>query len=132
MYKRKVQYYETDQMGVVHHSNYIRWFEEARIDCMEAQGLPYEEMETNHIVIPVLGISCQYKSMTRFGEYVNIKVEKISYNGIKMVLGYTIYDSESEVIRCTGESEHCFLNEAGIPISLKKSFPKWHEIFEKI
>lgn len=40
-YQHKVQYYETDQMKVVHHSNYIRWFEEARIDYMEQLGMPY-------------------------------------------------------------------------------------------
>ena len=45
-YQRKVQYYETDQMGIVHHSNYIRWFEEARIDLMEQMGLGYEKMES--------------------------------------------------------------------------------------
>ena len=40
-YRHKVQYYETDQMGIVHHSNYIRWFEEGRIDLMEQMGLGY-------------------------------------------------------------------------------------------
>ena len=39
MYTHRVQYYETDQMGIVHHSNYIRWFEEARIDWMRDCGI---------------------------------------------------------------------------------------------
>ena len=50
----KVQYYETDQMGVVHHSNYIRWFEEARAEWMEAVGLPYAQLEAEGIASPVL------------------------------------------------------------------------------
>ena len=132
MYKRKVQYYETDQMGVVHHSNYIRWFEEARIDCLAEHGLPYEDIEAARIVIPVLGVVCEYKSMTRFGEYVNVEVKKLKYNGVKMTLGYTTYDSEGLKVRCIGETQHCFLNEKGMPVSLKKSFPKWHELFEKM
>lgn len=41
-YQHKVQYYETDQMGIVHHSNYIRWFEEARTDYMEKMGMGYD------------------------------------------------------------------------------------------
>ena len=52
-YIRKVQYYETDRMGIVHHSNYIRWFEEARIFYMEKMGYSYSEMEKTGIMIPV-------------------------------------------------------------------------------
>ena len=44
-YLHKVQYYETDQMGFVHHANYLRWFEEARLDFLEQIGLPYPMME---------------------------------------------------------------------------------------
>lgn len=44
-YVHKVQYYETDQMGVVHHSNYIRWFEEARIDYLDKMGMSYDAVE---------------------------------------------------------------------------------------
>ena len=54
-YTHKVQYYETDQMGIVHHSNYIRWFEEARTDFMEQMGLGYEQMEERGIVGPFEG-----------------------------------------------------------------------------
>ena len=45
-YVRKVQYYETDRMGIVHHSNYIRWMEEARTDVLEQIGLPYDKIES--------------------------------------------------------------------------------------
>ena len=53
-YEHQTQYYETDQMGVIHHSNYIRWFEEARIDLMRQMGIGYEEMEAQGIISPVL------------------------------------------------------------------------------
>ena len=52
-FERKANYYETDQMGIVHHSNYIRWFEEARLEMLRAMGLPYKKMEDNGILIPV-------------------------------------------------------------------------------
>ena len=63
MYTHRVQYYETDQMGIVHHSNYIRWFEEARLDFMEKIGCSYAAVEASGIMIPVLSASCQYKTM---------------------------------------------------------------------
>ena len=43
-YDHKVQYYETDGMGIVHHSNYIRWFEEARVDLLEQLGFGYRDL----------------------------------------------------------------------------------------
>lgn len=49
-FERTAKYYETDQMGIVHHSNYIRWFEEARIELMNHVGLPYRQMEENGIL----------------------------------------------------------------------------------
>ena len=64
-FERKANYYETDQMGIVHHSNYIRWFEEARLEMLRAMGLPYKKMEDNGILIPVLGVSCSYKHPIR-------------------------------------------------------------------
>ena len=57
-YIRKVQYYETDQMGFVHHSNYIRWFEEARCDFMEQMGMGYGEMEMAGFICAVLYVLC--------------------------------------------------------------------------
>ncbi len=67
-YQHKVQYYETDGMGIVHHSNYIRWFEEARVDFLAQIGMPFEQVEARGIVSPVLRVSCEYKTMARFGE----------------------------------------------------------------
>ncbi|MEG1427807.1 MAG: thioesterase family protein, partial [Oscillospiraceae bacterium] len=78
-YERKVNYYETDKMAIVHHSNYIRWFEEARIELMEHMGLPYEKMEAAGIQIPVLEVRCNYKSMVRFGDTVKIQVRIENY-----------------------------------------------------
>ena len=74
IYERKVAYYETDQMGIVHHSNYIRWMEEARLALLEAQSLSYAEMEQNGLLIPVLSVSCNYKLPFRYGETFKIQV----------------------------------------------------------
>ena len=64
-YQHIAQYYETDQMGIIHHSNYIRWFEESRIDYLKQIGLPYEDMEKNGMISPVLEVSCQYMKMMK-------------------------------------------------------------------
>lgn len=82
-YKRHVFYYETDKMEIVHHSNYIRWMEEARLDYMQQVGLNYEDMEKNGIIMPVIEISCKYIFSVRFNEAVNIYTELLFFNGIR-------------------------------------------------
>ena len=47
-YEHHAKYYETDQMGIIHHSNYVKWMEEARLDLMDQIGLNYRQMEGNH------------------------------------------------------------------------------------
>ena len=130
-YKHKVQYYETDQMSIVHHSNYIRWFEEARIDFLEQIGMNMEEIERNGVQIPVLSVSSNYRSMVRFGDkvYVGLKIEK--YNGIKLQISYRITDAKTNELRNEGESSHCFLDLNGQVISLIKHNIKMHETLEK-
>ena len=79
IYERKINYYETDKMGVVHHSNYIRFFEEARCQFLEVSGLPYDMLEEKGIMSPVLGFSCQYKQHVTFGDIIEIQFgDKIS------------------------------------------------------
>lgn len=129
VYEHKVQYYETDQMRVVHHSNYIRWFEECRIAMMEEQGVGYEKMEEKGIICPVLSVSCQYHLMTKFGEVVKIipRIEK--FNGLRLILSYEVRERETNELRCTGKSSHCFLDNRGKPLNLKKAAPEFYRVF---
>lgn len=131
VYEHKTQYYETDQMGIIHHSNYIRWFEEARCDMMEQMGLGYKLMEDCGIISPVLSMHCEYKSMTRFGETVEIRCILKEYNGIKMTVEYSVTDKETGELRCVGESRHCFLSREGRPVSLKKQYLEMDKVFRE-
>ncbi|MEI3219704.1 MAG: thioesterase family protein [Lachnoclostridium sp.] len=122
-YIHKVQYYETDQMGIVHHSNYIRWFEEARIDLLEQMGIGYDKIEKEGIISPVLGVEANYLRMVRFGDTVTIETNITEYNGIKLIVEYRVLDEETGMVHCLGVTKHCFLNEKGRPVFLKKKHP---------
>lgn len=123
-WKHKVQYYETDQMQVVHHSNYIRWFEEARVALLEEIGCPYDRLERMGIISPVLEVACQYKEMVRFGDTVEITAGISSFNGIKLCLDYEVRDVKDHRLYTTGVSRHCFLSQEGRLLSLKKEQPE--------
>ena len=132
-YIRKAQFYETDQMGVIHHSNYIHWFEEARVDYMEQIGYGYEQATITGIDFAVLGVSCDYKSMIRFGDTVKIYMEVSEFTALKMTVKYKVVDIKSDEIRATGESKHCYYHsQKKRPVSLKKELPKLYDLFTAI
>jgi len=126
-YEHKTQYYETDQMGCIHHSNYIRWFEEARINMLDELGFGYADMEQMGMISPVLGLSCEYKKITRFGETVEISTKVTRFTGVKFTLSYEITEKKSGELRCTGETRHCFLDNNGMPVRIKTQYPALYE-----
>ncbi|WP_083432752.1 thioesterase family protein [Alkalibacterium sp. 20] len=129
-YSHKVQYYETDQMQIVHHSNYIRWFEEARTYLLDEIGFSYQRMEDEGIMIPVLAVNAEYKSMTRFGETVLIEAAVKQFTGIKLIMEYTVRDKETQEVRCVGETKHAFIDEKTYrPMSLKRKHVELYALF---
>ncbi len=129
IYERKVNYYETDAMKVVHHSNYIRFLEESRIYYMDKMGLPYSKMEEEGIMIPVLSVNCEYKHPASFDEILEIEVHIKEYSGVKLIMEYVITNKNTGLICLTGETKHCFTDKNMKPISLKKVKPYMHEKF---
>jgi len=128
---RKANFYETDQMGIIHHSNYIRWFEEARVDFMEQVDFGYEKLIQLGVDIALTGLSCEYKSMVRFGETVMIHAGITTLSNARMSVSYELRDSITDELRTTGETHHCFLDsEKKRPVSLKKTLPDLYAIFE--
>ena len=119
-FERKINYYETDRMGVVHHSNYIRFLEEARCAWLEYIGLPFSTLEENGITIPVLGVNCEYKYHVTFNDTILIHLTIKDYTGVRMTVSYTVTDKNTGHIVLLGETKHCFTNRDLKPINLKK------------
>ena len=126
-YEHTVQYYETDQMGIAHHSNYIRWFEEARVHFLDVIGMGYKESEEMGIISPVVAVEANYKNMSYFHDVVVIKVKVTECSGVRLSLEYEVTDKVTGQVRCTGKSKHCFINPEGKIISLKKVVPDKYE-----
>lgn len=123
-YEHRARYYETDQMGVIHHSNYIKWMEEARMDMLDQLGLGYKQMEAMEIVTPILSISIDYLSMVHFDDIIIIETEITAYDGSKMEIKYTMYDEKTGDEKAVATSSHCFMNKSGRPISMKRIYPE--------
>lgn len=128
-YEREINYYETDKMGVVHHSNYARLLEESRISMLKYYDLPYDMLEDMGYMIPVLELHSHFGESIKFGETVRIvpKLDKVS--AVKFYISYKIYDETMTHVKHTAESVHCFLDRNFKPVSLKKVAP---ELFKKL
>ncbi|WP_077703822.1 acyl-CoA thioesterase [Virgibacillus dokdonensis] len=125
-----VRYQETDQMGVVYHANYLVWFEIGRTKFIESLGLKYTEMEAHQIVSPVTNANIQFKHPIRYGEQVTVETWLESYNGIRTVYGYYILNGQ-EKVAVSGTTEHVIVNKHTFrPLSLKKTFPTWHQAYK--
>ncbi|RLL45423.1 acyl-CoA thioesterase [Oceanobacillus piezotolerans] len=127
----EVRYQETDQMGVVYHANYLVWFEIGRTKFIEHLGLSYAEMEKSNVVSPVIDLNISYKKPIRYGEDAHVETWLIEYDGIRTVYGYEVIDENGDTA-VTGSSKHVIVNkETFRPLSLRRSFPDWHQAYLK-
>lgn len=128
-YTRQVQYYETDKMKIVHHSNYIRYFEEARSNFMKQIGCDIRNIESNGIVIPNVDAYAKYIKPLRFFDEFIVETRLVKFNGASFEFEYKIV-LPCGTIAATGHTAHCFATEDKlIPVSIKRKFP---EIYEKM
>ena len=131
-YLHHVQYYETDRMGITHHSNYIRWMEEARVAFLEELGWGYEKLENMGIVSPVTQAACEFKKPTTFSDVVEITVEVREYRGVRLLLSYRMVNERTKELVAEGTSGHCFLNREGQVMILKKEHPEVDKILKEL
>ena len=132
IFERKINYYETDRMGIVHHSNYIRFMEEARCYLLEKAGMPYSASEENGIMIPVLGVNCEFKHHVTFDDTILIKLFVKEFNGVRLTMGYTATEKNSGEVVFTGETKHCFTDKNLRPLRLQKANPDFYEKFNNL
>lgn len=123
IYKRKAQFHETDKMGIVHHANYLKWMEEARIEYMDSLGLTYRAMEDEYrIASPVASVNVDYKRYVEFGDELEIQVTVQKYNGAILEVCYNILNKTKDQQAASAWSKHCFLKD-GTLVSLKHELP---------
>ena len=129
--KHRVQYYETDMMGVTHHANYLHWMEEARIDLMDQMGFPYRRMEAEGVLSPVKSLQANYLKPCTFGDEVEISAGIRDFNGVVITITYDMRVNGEQVF--TGTSEHVFLDLEGKFVRMKRVMPEFcEEVYRRI
>ena len=104
-----VRYGETDQMQFVHHSNYLKYFELARIEWLSDLGISYASMETNGILMPVVSASLKFKEPLFFGDNFQVSVFLKNKPKARLEFDYEIINQKNKII-CTGNTVLAFIS----------------------
>ena len=96
-----VRYYETDQMGIVHHSNYVRYFECGRTDMLKKVGLPIERIEEAGVMLPVVSVECRYKTPAVLGDTLRIVTSVDEVPRARLVIRNEVYNPSDQLV-CEG------------------------------
>ena len=104
----RVHFYDTDLMGVVHHSNYIRWFETGRVEFLRKIGIDLNEMMSEGIVFPIVEISAKYHSPTKFDDELELEIIPVALTKVKWEFEYKIRKVGEEKILVEGFSRNVF------------------------
>lgn len=123
----RVRYAETDQMGVVYHSNYFIWFEVGRVELMRALGFDYKQMEIqDDTYIVVADAHCRYHHPARYDELLLVRTRILEAKNRVLKFGYELFRQEDQKLLATGHTVHIACNRAGqvkhFPDKYKQAF----------
>lgn len=125
-----VRYGETDMMGVVHHANYVLYFEDARTKFLEDMGYPYARVEEEGLMSPVVSVELHYGKPLKYGQKPVVLTEVADIRPMKVTFSYQVFDSLESLESgskpcCTGTSVHCLVDAASFkPVNMKKAAPE--------
>ena len=103
----RVRYAETDQMGVVYHSNYLIWFEVGRAELMRQLGLDYKALECEEgCRIAVVEVTCRYKAPARYDDEILVRTRITGVRGPIVKFAYQIFRAPDEHLLCEGSTVH--------------------------
>lgn len=127
-----VRYAETDQMGIVHHSNYPIWYEAARTDYIKGIGMSYSEIEKRGFLLPLLELKCNYKGAARYEDILTVTtiIKQLSYTRITFY--YEVYNKSNNLLINYGETMHAWTNKELKPVNMKKHAPDIFELMKNV
>lgn len=118
----RVRFVETDLMGVVHHSNYLRWFEMARVEYLRSANVFLPDLIAAGIVFPIVEVSCQYRQSAHFDEIIRIEADLVEFSRAKLGFSYKIWREEDQVLLAEGRTKNVFTDMKGRIIRLPQIY----------
>ena len=110
----RVRYAETDQMGIVHHANYLAWFEVGRVELLRALGYDYKRMEEEGCRIAVAEVNIRYKQPAKFDDEIVIRTRVVKVRGPLVTVHYGVMRAADGAVLCEGETKHVAIGAEGM------------------
>lgn len=129
--KLTVRYAETDQMAIVHHSNYPVWYEAGRTDFIKAMGMSYSQIEEEGILFPLLELHCKYIQAAKYEDVVTIETTLTKLSMVKAEFSYKVYRESDGVLLNTGSTIHGMVTKELRPVNMKKAKPEIYAMLEQ-
>lgn len=124
----RVRFAETDQMGIVHHTNYLVWFEEARSAWMRAHGSSYTAFEADGVSLAVSAVQVQFRAPARYDRLVSVRGRVESVRSRQMTFAYEVLDTETGQTLVTGQTIHICIDRQGRATRIPQ---KWQEFMSR-
>lgn len=125
------RYSETDQMGIIHHSNYAVWFEAGRTDFFKKVGFSYKEIEGRGILLPLYEMNCKFKSPARYEDEITIKTSLKELTKVRVVFSYKVINDLDGKLLSLGETMHGWTNKDLKLINAEKAIPEVYYLLSK-
>ena len=111
--KDRVRFVETDLMGVVHHSNYLRWFDMARVEYLRRANVMLPELIAAGILFPITDVQCRYVQPARFDEIVRVEAELVDFSRVKLCFSYRVLRDMDDILLAEGATKNVFTGANG-------------------
>ncbi len=118
----RVRYAETDQMGVVHHANYLVWMEIGRVELVRARGCNYKDLEREGLFLSVVGVECRYRYPARYDDQILIQTQIVSAKDRVVEFAYEIRSAEPDKLLAEASTKHVWLNREWRPTRLPEQY----------
>ena len=126
-----VRYAETDQMGIVHHSNYAVWFEAGRTDFLNKAGASNSSIEARGVLLPVYEMNCRYKSPARYEDEIMVVTSLKQVSRVRLCFSYRVLKAADHTLLATGETMHAWTDRALRPVNAGKAVPDVYSMLSR-
>lgn len=125
----KVRFVETDMMGVVHHANYLRWFEMGRVAYLRACGISLGDLMAADIIFPITEVQVKYKNSCTFDDDFEVQTTMSAFNKAKMDFTYRVIRLRDGAVAVEGHTRNVFTDREGHIVRLE---PQWFDKIKKV
>lgn len=126
------RYSETDQMGIVHHSNYTVWFEAGRTEFLKNAGVSNSSIEAKGILLPLYEMNCKYKSPAIYEDEILVITGLKSISRVRICFSYQVFNAETNQLLAVGETKHAWTDKLLKPVNAERAIPEVYSVLSKI